>query len=353
MAWGQIAAGARAERPAEVVDGGRFPRSLLYAAAKMYYEEDTTQADVAARLGLSRPTVSRMLSEARRQGIVRIDVVSPGEDVDHELADRLAEALGLQRVYLSEPLPAALPSPAPGRPSEHVRGLVLAPAVGRALSAVGLAAGDVLLVSSGRTVYEVAQHDLAWLPGVVVAPTLGGADQPESWYQTNEIVRLISSRVGGRATYLFAPALPGPQLYETLRHDPAIQRVLHLWPRARCVLASVGAPPTLRLEVPQFLPAASPSLLEAVGDLCSRFYNRRGEPVDFPGSERLMALELPDLQRAPTTIAVATGSEKVISIVVGARAGYFTELVTDPLTGTLLLAAAQREGGTRDTLPKG
>ena len=27
---------------------GHFPRSLLYAAAKMYYDEDATQAEVAA-----------------------------------------------------------------------------------------------------------------------------------------------------------------------------------------------------------------------------------------------------------------------------------------------------------------
>jgi hypothetical protein len=43
---------------------------------------------------------------------------------------------------------------------EDVLGSVLAPAVGRALSAVGLAQGDVLLVSSGRTIYEVARFDL-------------------------------------------------------------------------------------------------------------------------------------------------------------------------------------------------
>ena len=111
------------------------------------------------------------------------------------LADRLARALSLATVYLSHPLP----NPGPGRTTVDVMGGALAPAVGRALSAAGLLAGDVLLVSSGRTVYEVAQYELVPLPGVVVAPTVGGNDQPEEWYQTNEITRLVANRLGGQA----------------------------------------------------------------------------------------------------------------------------------------------------------
>jgi DNA-binding transcriptional regulator LsrR (DeoR family) len=38
----------------------------MYSAARLYYLEDATQADVAQRLGTSRATVSRLLSEARR-----------------------------------------------------------------------------------------------------------------------------------------------------------------------------------------------------------------------------------------------------------------------------------------------
>jgi DNA-binding transcriptional regulator LsrR (DeoR family) len=122
-------------------------------------------------------------------------------------------------------------------------GSVLAPALRRALQTVGLNPGDVLLVSSGRTVYEIARYELPRLPGVVVAPTVGGTDRQAARYQTNEIIRFVAERIGGRAMYLFAPALPGPEPYATLQHDPTVQRVLHLWPHARCVLTGIGAPP--------------------------------------------------------------------------------------------------------------
>jgi DNA-binding transcriptional regulator LsrR (DeoR family) len=247
----------------------------------------------------------------------------------------VAAALGLKTVHISAPLPVS-----GNKPMEDVLGSVLAPAVGRALSAVGLAQGDVLLVSSGRTIYEVARFDLPRLPGVVVAPTVGGTDQPEGWYQTNEITRQIAERIGGRATYLFAPALPGPELYQTLRKDPTIQRVLHLWPQARCVLTGIGAPPLLRSQAPQFVDPSATDLIDAVGDICSRFYNRAGKSVIFPGSERLIAVELATLKKIPVVIAVAAGRDKVAPLIAGARARFFSQLVTDPRTAEEILARA-------------
>ncbi len=320
-------------------DPGVYDPALLYAAARLYYEEEATQAEVAARLGTSRATVSRLLSEARRQGIVRIEVVPPGSELPaDELARRVAGLLELESVYLSPALP-----PSSGRSTVDVMGGTLAPAVARALSAAGLAPGDVLLVSSGRTVYEVSRFDLTPLPGVLVAPTVGGNDQPEEWYQTNEITRRVANRVGGRATYLFAPALPGPNLHPSLLQDPSIQRVLDLWPQARCALMGVGAPPLSRSDIPRFVPTDSTSLRRAVGDVCSRFYDRDGAPVGFEGIDRLIAIDLEVLRRIPVTIAVAVGADKVESIIGGARGGYYRRLVTDPATAGAIVAALPQE----------
>jgi DNA-binding transcriptional regulator LsrR (DeoR family) len=334
---------AGVDAPASDGDAGHFSASLLYAAAKLYYTEDATQADVAAQLGTSRATVSRLLAEAKRRGIVRIEVVPPAEVASGDLADRLTRALSMTTVFLSHPLP----NPGPGRTTVDVMGATLAPAVGRALSAAGLLPGDVLLVSSGRTVYEVAQYDLAPLPGVLVAPTVGGNDQPEEWYQTNEITRLVANRVGGRPNYLFAPALPGPDLYPSLLNDPSIQRVLHLWPHARCALVGVGAPPLMRSDIPQFVPTGSSSLRAAVGDVCSRFYDRAGDEIDFEGSDRLIAVELDALRHVPVTIAVAVGKDKIDSIVAGARGGYFNQLVTDPATAAAILDSVEQKAPER------
>lgn len=327
--------GSASENPllGQSADGSHFAPTLLYTAAKLYYDEDATQAEVAAKLGTSRATVSRLLSEARRQGIVRIEVVPPSDYSQEDLAERVAAALGLQHVYLS----ASLPPPTASKPTVDLMGRYLAPPVSTALAAVGLVPGDILLVSSGRTVYELAQFDLEKIPGILVAPTVGGNDQPEEWYQTNEITRLIANKLGGRANYLFAPALPGADLHSIIHSDPAIQRVLELWPQARCILMGVGAPPLLRSDIPRFVPTDSASLRDSVGDVCSRFYDRDGKSVEFPGSDRLIAVELDALPKIPVGIAVAVGSDKVVPIITGARAHFFNRLVTDPATAQDIL----------------
>jgi len=315
---------------ASQTSSGRFSPALMHTAARLYYLEDAKQAEVAERLGLSRPTVSRLLSEARREGIVRIEVVAPVDADLGELGERTAAALGLRRVWLS-----ALPTRGP-------TGAALAPALASALDEAGLVPGDVLLVSSGRTVYEAAQVELPALPGVLVAPTIGGQDEPEAWYSTNEITRQVALKVGGAPAFLHSPALPSPDLYETLQGEAAFQRVLDLWSAARCALLGIGAPPLTRTSLPQFVRDGAASLREAVGDVCSRFYDRDGSEVAWHGSERLVATRLETLRELETCIGLAAGLEKVPSILAGARAGYFDQLVTDAETASALLAESER-----------
>src|SRR5690349_20542405 len=62
--------------------------SVLLAAARLYYVENRSQAEIAAVLGTSRSNVSRMLTEAQRQGIVEIRIVDPSgrsQDLEREL----------------------------------------------------------------------------------------------------------------------------------------------------------------------------------------------------------------------------------------------------------------------------
>ncbi|MFG6202102.1 sugar-binding transcriptional regulator [Nonomuraea sp. JJY05] len=308
----------------------RFPLELMYAAAQQYYMEEATQGDIAQRLGVSRATVSRLLTEARKQGIVEIKVHRPAALEDGPLAAEVAQALDLQRVYLVPKV------------SGPTLGPWLAPAVTRALAAVGLESGDVVLVSSGTTVYECAREGLGQYPGVTIAPAVGGQEEPQPWFQTNETTRILAERVGGVPAYLYAPALPGPELFYSLQHEPSVRRVMDLWAHAKCALVGVGSAPLMRQMTPALMPRDADSLRQAVGDVCMRVYDRDGEPVTYPGSERLVATKLEELRRIPTTIAVAVGAEKVLSIVAGAKGGYFNQLVTDVPTAEGLVAAARQ-----------
>src|SRR3954466_14460951 len=71
----------------------------LVTAAIMYYEAHRSQEQIARHLGVSRPTVSRLLARARQLGIVRIQIVPP--TVDPAVADDLREKLKLRDVHIA------------------------------------------------------------------------------------------------------------------------------------------------------------------------------------------------------------------------------------------------------------
>jgi len=306
----------------------RFSAELMHAAATLYYLKDETQADVARALGVSRATVSRLLAEARRLGIVRIEVLDQVEAPPDSLGPDLAEALGLAAVHIAPP------------GHDAVLRRTLANQVGVALTAAGLERDDVLLVSSGRTVWQVGLETLPQFPGTIVTPMVGGQHEPEAWYQTNEITRMIAQKVGGHPVFLYAPAQPGPDVYDLLLRDPGTRRVLELWNRATCALVGIGAPPQTRASMPNFVPRGADWLRTSAGDICTRFFDSEGVQLSYPGSERLIATTYESLRQIPHTIAVAVGETKIPSILAGARAGWFNTLVTDTPTASALLERA-------------
>jgi DNA-binding transcriptional regulator LsrR (DeoR family) len=306
-------------------DTPRRDLALMHRAARMYYLDELNQAAIAERLNVSRPTVSRLLADARRIGLVRITVHDPGTVTVDAHPDRLAEALGLEQVWLA--------------PFAEGLGGTLSGPVGLALRAAALTPGDALLVSSGRTLYELSRTELPPIPGIDIGPTVGGVSEPEAWYQTNEITRAVAERMTGRPHFLFAQAMPSPAMRATLADDPDFRAVTDLWRRAKVALVGVGAPPLARDSISTSIPLDDQGLRTAVGDICLNFFDPDGAEVTFPGSDRMVRISPDQLRGIPHTIAVARGAAKVGSLIAGARARLYNRLVTDIPTAERLLTA--------------
>ncbi len=311
--------------------GSKFSLATLYEAARMYYLEEANQVQIAERMQVSRPTVSRLLAEARRVGLVRIEVINPANDEGRLLAEDLARTLGLHKAYVAD-----------GDQSARM-GAGLSAQVDEVFADIGLTAGDVLLVSSGRTVYDIVEGVLPRLPGVIISPTVGGQAEPEPWYQTNEIARTMAEKTGGSPAFLFAQALPSPEMYTSIHRDASFQRIQRLWENASMALLGVGAPPSSRGSISKFIPSDDDSLLRAVGDICLNFFDAAGHDVPFPGSERMINTRLETLQQVPHTVAAAVGLNKASSIVAGAKAGYFNRLITDARTARAVIDLVEEE----------
>ena len=61
------------------IERDRERLQLLLRVATLYWIEGESQADIAVELGYSRPQISRLLAEARRRGVVSVNVHHPLE----------------------------------------------------------------------------------------------------------------------------------------------------------------------------------------------------------------------------------------------------------------------------------
>ena len=72
---------------------------LLVQVSELYYLQEMNQVEIAKLLGVSRPTVSRLLAEAKREGVVEIKVKNM-VSINSELSKQLRERLGLKNALI-------------------------------------------------------------------------------------------------------------------------------------------------------------------------------------------------------------------------------------------------------------
>lgn len=317
-----------------------YDRQLMAKVADLYYLRDLNQQEIADRLGLSRTAVCRLLQRARAEGVVRIEV-NPPEESHQALERELEERFGLREAIV---VTGRTESPTLTRRA-------LGQAAARYLDRC-LKGREVVGVSWGTTLDEVVQHVRRRPLRTTVVPLVGGAGQVAPGVHANDLARRLAQAHHGQVQLLHAPAVvASAEVREALYSDPAIRRSLHLARGAQVALVGVGAlvPSSTLVQSGYFSPREFAALREqgAVGDVCTRPYTRDGLPVDENLQRRIVAVELEDLRRIPTVIAVAGGLEKAEAILGLLRGGLADVLVTDHVAARAVLRLVRSEQEVR------
>lgn len=296
----------------------------ILLAARLYYQDRLTQEDVAKEMGLSRPTVSRLINRAHEEGIVRTIICDPFESRE-DLAGELEQAAGLSKVLVCPDQPVSV--------NNRLRWLGLAAA--RHLEET-LTPDSLVGVGWGRTLYAVAQA-LAPHPvqGIKIAPLVGGLGQVSASFQVHEIARLLAEAFNGQREQLYVPALVEDAAVKSgLLSSQDVRQVVQLWDQISVALVgigNVGLDAEITMLFPDYLDEKTRLHLKrarAVGDICMRFFDGDGQfiPDVFPG---IIGIDVSQLRRIPRLIAVAGGADKADAILGAVRSGCIHTLVTD------------------------
>lgn len=302
-------------------------------AAKLYYGEDLTQAAVAEALGVSRPTVAKLIQHAHDRGWVSITVHDPRER-SSALAEELAGRYNLAEVRLAQPV--------------HDRAEALLADLGR----IGAEVLDELVVdgmlvgvSWGRTMLSTAlQLRRKHVRGVEIIQLKGGQSHSD---RSTEDLQTIN---GFCAAYdAWARTLPLPGIFDSVEtkriveEDRHIARILALGRAVDLAVFTVGGvtPDSLALNLGLLTEDERRLLLErAVGDACSRFFRADGGVAVPEIDARTVGIELHQLRALPARLLIAGGADKADAIEVALRTGLATHLVIDAPTARRVLDLA-------------
>ena len=299
----------------------------LVRVARLYYELGETQEAIAGIVGVTRPQVSRLLKEARAQGVVEIRIVDDGA-VQSGAGELLREQFGLRAVHLAPTLDG--PSELTRRRVGRMAGEVLASS---------LRDGMVVGIGDGAAVSAVADELASDMPNVdaTVVPLCGGFWRAGSGV---EPFRRIGEAFGATVQSLHAPGLlDSAAVREALCSHAGVRAVIELWSRLDVALFGIGGPSWSEASVG---PAAIREIAKgrAVGELLIAPFDADGRLVAAGFRARTIAFDASSLRGVGRTIGVAEGTAKVAPILGALRGGFLDTLVTDVRTAEAVLALA-------------
>lgn len=304
---------------------------LSIEAARLYYQSDYSQQDIAARLGVSRPTVSRLLQFAKEQGYVRIDIVDPHEDLD-VLSRELQHKYGLDTVLVCY---------SPLNTYEEIKKHITKLTADYLYETIQ--DKDIIGVTWGTTMHAVAmQLQPKSVKGVEVVQLKGGVSHSHVNTYAAETVNLFAEAYQTVARYLPLPVIfDNIALKRIVEEDRHINRIIELGKQANIAVFTVGTvkEDALLFRLGYFNEAEQKLLKKnGAGDICSRFFDKDGNICSEEINNRTVGIDLYELRKKEKSILVAGGQRKVEAIQAALAGKYANILVTDQFTAQALLS---------------
>ena len=296
--------------------------ALATKAAWYYYMEDSTQAQIAEVMGVSRAKVIRLLEEARAQGIVQFSFRkndSQRVSAEQLLIDRfgLKDAFVVPTPLDSSAINQSIAQGAAHYVSDHLR------------------EDGYLNIGYGDTVSRM----LGFLAknreeSLNVVSLTGGV----SYY-------LPSVGTTAYSMHLFLTPSPlvvsSRQVRDALLDEKSLQDVSTMTEYADMSVVGIGAAvegaTVLRNGILNEGELTVLKMQGAVGDVLNHFMDKDGNLIQTEIEDRVISTDLDKLRQLKNVVGVAGGKDKVTAIKAVLNGGYLNMLITDSDTAAELL----------------
>lgn len=306
-------------------------KGLLARVAYYYYENELSQSEIAKRLNIHRSTVSRMLQQARDEGIVQISInyVSPEA---YAMENHFREVFNLENVTV------VANHTITGEAKEKMFNEEAAYSIYRSIDTQ-----KTIGVTWGATLGNVvANLDRQKQTSATFVPLVGGPSQIKSDYHVNTLVYSLASIFSGESMFINASAIQESEsVTRAIMESNYFEDLLEAWDNLDLAIISIGGPiDSGESQWHDMLTEKDKKFLKrkhAIGDSMCRFFDVSGLPIESPLDNRTIGITLEQLEEIPESIAVAKGIEKAVSILPLIKKQYVKSLITDYETALEIL----------------
>lgn len=302
---------------------------LMIKVAHLHYREGWLQRKISKELGLSTAKVSTLLSKAVDRGLVEIHIHDPFSPLS-QLEEKIQTAFNIRYVNV-------VPGPFADREAIAEKlGLHAALYLQRILRK-----DHIVGISGGSTLYSLVSSKAfnTYIPAKVV-PIIGGVSAAEYHYTSNGIAAVLANQIGG--TYLQVPFptfVSSPDVRSAVMRDRSARDALGTAKKADIMVVGIGTIPSRVLTLPHISEAEIQGIKEcgAVAEVGGHFLNDKGFPAQTGFEKRLIGIELDDIRKASTVIAVGGGFDKFFAIRSALLSGIINVLIIDEPTANKLI----------------
>lgn len=277
-----------------------FMYDKIVLAANLYYKNNLSQREIAQRLNISRPWVSKLLSRAEDLGIVKIKIDSPVSGIPL-LESRLQEKYNLNYAGVIDT-------------SDSSRDYLAMAAASHFVSKVR--PKDSIGIGWGTSMTRFLKHlPPLYLPTTMIVPMAGSFGVSFETLPNYNALQM-AKKIGGTANILHVPAFcSSKKEFETLISNKHTMEMISMAEHSDIILTGIGTFSSsflTRYHILSDQDIDSFKQAGAIGDILLQFLDKDGNCVHTDLTQRLIVADIFRAKKnARCVIAIAEGLDKL------------------------------------------
>lgn len=317
----------------------------IYQVAHMYYDLNMLQAEIAEKLYLSRPKVSRLLTQARELGIVEIKV-NPIISRFKPLEAKLCSLFGIKDAVVVTSQQGKMNIKDGIEQMEEILVTFTAQYVSKLMQT-----GAVLGITNGSTVDAVLNKiSFPEQSSSEIVQLMGASTNSFSLQHTSLILNKIAANHENIRVFPFSVPLYVNDLYlkEVLLQDPNVHGLLQKAAACDVILTELNGLPDDSGYQLTWNGLMGPHHVEelrnhgAVGCICAQYLNLSGSKVPSEWNAKIIAMNVNEFSKIETRIGVAHGLDKLNIILAALRGKILNTLITDTNTASDIIEIEEK-----------